>query len=160
MGRVLSPYGVRGWVKVQPFTERPEALKAFARWWLAKSGEWREVEVEECNPHGAYLVARFAGCDSPEAAARYRGNEIAVPREALPDPGEHRSYETDLIGLRVVNRAGEELGRIDSILENGAHPVMRVRREGGERLVPWVEGVVRSVELEAGEVQVDWGNDW
>ncbi len=160
MGRVLWAYGVRGWVKVQAFTEQPEALKEFPRWWLAKSGEWREVQVEECSAHGAYLVARFAGCHSPEEAARYRGSEIAVPRETLPDPGTDRYYETDLIGLRVLNQAGEELGRIDSILENGAHAVMRVRWEGGERLVPWVESVVRSVELEAGEVRVDWGIDW
>ncbi len=160
MGRVLAPFGVRGWVRIQPFTEQPLALADFARWWLQKCGEWREVEIAQCAPHGAYMVARFAGCDNPEQAARYRGSEIAVPREALPEPGKDRYYEADLIGLRVVNQAGEELGRIDSMLENGAHPVMRVRWEGGERLLPWVQDVVQEVQLEAGEVRVDWRSDW
>ncbi len=160
MGRVLAPFGVRGWVKVQPFTEQPDALAGFARWWLEMSGEWRELEVAQCERHGDHLVARFEGCASPEEAVRYRGCEIAVPREALPEPGANLYYQADLIGLRVVNKAGEELGRIDAMLENGAHPVMLVRRDGGERLLPWVQPVVESVDLEAGEVRVDWGADW
>lgn len=160
MGRVLTPFGVRGWVKVEPFTEQPEALARYACWWLSMAGEWSKVEVAEWARHGARLVARFEGCGTPEQAARYRGSEIAVPREALPEPGENEFYRADLIGLRVVNRAGEELGRIEAMLDNGAHPVLRVAREGGERLLPWVGGVVEHIDLEAGEIQVDWDADW
>ncbi len=160
MGRVLAPYGVRGWVKVEPFTEEPQALAHFGRWWLRSAGEWREVSVAECVPHGPRLVARFEGCSSPEQAARYRGSEIAVPRGELPEPGENRYYQADLIGLKVTNRAGEELGRIEAMLENGAHPVMVLRCERGERLLPWVPSVVEAIDLDSGVVRVDWGADW
>jgi 16S rRNA processing protein RimM len=160
MGRVLAPFGVRGWVKVEPFTEHPEALARFASWWLAKAGEWREVAVAEWARHDRRLVVRFEGCASPEEAVRYRGSEIAVPREALPELGANEYYRADLIGLRVVNRAGEELGRIEGLLENGAHPVMSVRWEGGERLLPLAGNVVERIDLQAGEVQVDWDADW
>jgi len=62
-------------------------------------------------PHGAYLVARFAGCDDPDKAGAYRGAEVALRREDLPKPAEHEFYQADLIGLEVVNREGVRLGR-------------------------------------------------
>jgi 16S rRNA processing protein RimM len=160
MGRVLAPFGVRGWVKIQPFTDKPEGLGSFASWWLSMAGEWHEVAVAEWAGHGAQLLARFEGCSSPEQAVRYRGCEVAVPRDALPEPGANEYYQADLIGLKVVNRAGEDLGRIEAVLDNGTHAVIRVLGRDGERLLPVVQSVVERIDLEAGEVRVDWGADW
>lgn len=164
MGRVLGSYGVRGWIKVEPFTERADGLAAYRNWWLGLGGEWREMTVAESASHGRHLVARLENCATREEAARFRGCEIALPREAMPKPGEGEFYRADLIGLRVVNRSGEELGGIAGWLDHGAHPVMRVRWESGERhgerLLPFVPKVVEQVDLEARVVRVDWEADW
>ena len=160
MGRVLGPFGVRGWVKVQPFTEQPENLGRYGSWWIQVNGEWQWRAVAEWERHGAQLVARFEGCATREEAAVYRGGVIAVPREAMPEPEPGEFYHADLGGLRVVNRAGEELGRIEEVLENGAHPVLRVCGQGAERLLPLVPSVVDEVDLRSGEIRVDWGADW
>ncbi len=160
MGRVAAPYGVRGWIKVTPFTSSPGSLGAFARWWLGRAGQWQEVEVVESAVHGATLLARVAGCDAREHAARLRGFEVAVPRAALaaPAPGEY--YWADLIGLQVVNVEGQSLGTVSGVFSNGAHEVLRVAHGGGERLLPFVAAVVRQVDLEARRLEVEWGLDW
>ena len=160
MGRVLAPWGVRGFVKVEPFTEQPDGLARYPKWWLEMEGEWRELAVAETARHGRQMVARFESCTTPEAAVRYRGCEIAVPRDELPAPSADELYETDLLGLKVVNRSREELGRVEGLLDNGAHPVLQVRWAGGQRLVPYLPHVVEKVDLQAGEVQVDWSADW
>jgi 16S rRNA processing protein RimM len=160
MGRVLAEFGVRGWVKLQPFTEQRDNLGQYRCWWLFVDGEWQTRTVAEWKPHGTQLVARFENCATREQAAAYRGCAIAVPREAMPEPAPGEFYRTDLVGLRVVNRNGVDLGRIAEVLENGAHPVLQVRWEGGERLLPLVQNVVEQVDLEAGEVRVDWSADW
>ena len=160
MGRVDAPYGVKGWIKVAPFTAAPDALTRFGRWWIGGPEGWKEVEVAEAKRHAAVVVARFAGCGDREQAAKLRGFEVAVPREALPAPAPDEYYWADLVGMEVVTAERESLGRVTELFSNGAHDVMRVGAGKGERLVPFVTAVVRRVDLAAGRIEVDWEPDW
>jgi len=160
MGRVTAPWGVKGAVKVEPFGAESGNLCKYSAWWVGKPGKLNEVVVAECRAHGAYLVARFEGCDDPDKAGAYRGAEVALRREDLPKPAEHEFYQADLIGLEVVNREGVRLGRVAGFFDGGAHEVMRVDHEGGQRLLPVAGEVIRRVDLDAGTVEVDWGADW
>jgi 16S rRNA processing protein RimM len=160
MGRVMAPWGVKGAVKVEPFGTGGDSLCRYSAWWVGKPGKLSEVVVAECRVHGAYLVVRFEGCNDRDRAGAYRGAEIALRREDLPEPAEHEFYQADLIGLEVVNGQGERLGRVAGFFSAGAHEVMRVGHAGGERLVPVAGEVIRKVDLDAGTVEVDWGADW
>lgn len=159
MGHVGVPFGVRGWVKVHAYTEHSDSLLDYPVWWLGRNGQWRECEVLGCDVHPKALVAHLAGCDDRDAAAALRGSEIAVPRESLPQVDENEYYWADLIGLKVVNAAGQELGSITGLLETGANDVLVVQGER-ERLIPFVAQVVLEVDLAAGLVRVDWGLDY
>jgi len=160
MGRVMAPWGVKGALKIEPFGSGSGNLCKHSAWWVGKPGKLSEVAVAECRAHGAYLVARFEGCNSPEQAAAYRGAEVALKREDLPRPAEHEFYQVDLVGLEVVNGQGERLGRVAGFITTGANDVMRVAHESGERLVPATAEVIRKVDLAAGTIEVDWGADW
>ncbi len=160
MGRIFAPFGVKGWVKVKTYSESPESLAGRPSWWIGKDGNWREAKVAQTEQHGAGLVARLEGCDSPEAAAAYRGLEVAVLRESLPPTRKDEFYQADLIGLEVRNIDDERLGMVAGLFSNGAHEVMRVAGDQGERLVPFIDQVVRKVDIGAGRILVDWGKDW
>src|SRR5262245_45148216 len=82
MGRVLGPWGVKGAVKVESFGRN---LWKFSTWWVGGPGSYRKVAVVECREHGGHLVARFEGCTSPEAAQAYRGVDVALERDDLPE---------------------------------------------------------------------------
>ena len=161
MGHVSAPFGVRGWVKVQPYTGTQEALLDFPAWWLGseEKGEWRRLEVAEASPHGKGLVARLEGCADRDAAARFQGLQVAVPRSLLPRNRAGEFYQGDLLGLAVVNRQAQNLGTVSALLETGASPVLVVRGER-ERLLPFVPPVILEVDLEAGRIVVDWGADY
>lgn len=160
MGRVAAPFRVKGWIKVTPFTESPDGLCRFHRWWVGRGDARREYEVLESAVHGASVVARLAGCDVREAAARLKGAEVAVERALFPAAGENEYYWADLVGLVVENLRGEPLGEVSELFSNGAHDIMRVRQVGRERLIPFVTGVVERVDLAARRMVVDWGSDW
>lgn len=161
MGRVAAPYGVRGWVKIQPFTEYSDSLLDFPVWRLRAAGgaAWQAFPVIEARLHGRYLVAHLEGLADRDRAEALVGCEVAVGRDELPPPGEDEYYWDDLIGLSVVNLAGDSLGRVAGLLETGAHDVLRVEN-GRERLIPFVGAVVREVDLAAGRIRVDWAADW
>jgi len=159
MGRVVGPFGLKGWLKVQVFTESPAALLDHAAWWFGHSGKWGQRQVEESAEHGRVVIAKLVGCDEREAAAVLKGWEGAVPRSALPATGEGEYYWSDLLGLRVTNVRNEELGRVRTLLETGANQVLVV--DGvRERLIPFVSAVVMSVDLTRGELVVDWEADF
>lgn len=160
MGRVVGTWGVKGWVKVQPYTETVAALGDHDRWWVGRGADLQEMALCDSAVHGATLVAQLAGIDDREAALRLKGCEVAVPRAALPAVAEGEYYWTDLIGLAVVNEQGEMLGRVAGHFSNGAHDVMRVERDGPERLIPFVDAVIREVDLSGRRITVDWGADW
>src|SRR5258707_14200076 len=107
MGRVMAPWGVKGAVKVQPFGGAGSGnLCKYSAWWIGKPGKLSEVAVAECRAHGAYLGARFEGCNSPEQAGGHRGAEVALRREDLPKPAEQESYQSDTKGPEGVTGQG------------------------------------------------------
>lgn len=159
MGRVGVPFGVRGWAKVQTYTQSGDSLLGHPVWWLGRNGQWREFEVLEYCGQDKSLAVHFAGCDDRETAAALRGSDIAVPRSALPQAAENEYYWADLIGLGVWNTQQQELGRVSGLLETGANDVLVVQGEQ-ERLIPFIAQVVLEVDLAAGRIAVDWGLDW
>lgn len=159
LGELGSPVGIKGWIRVRAYTRTPLAIGAYANWWIGPPGQRREVKVEGVAERGKGVVAKLEGCDDPEAALQLRGFEISVPREALAAPDAGEFYWADLIGLRVENRDGVDLGRVTGLIETGANEVLQVRAER-ERLIPFVEPVIREVDLAAGVVRVDWEADY
>ncbi|MGH8617675.1 MAG: ribosome maturation factor RimM [Burkholderiales bacterium] len=169
MGRIAAPFGVRGWVKVHPYTERSASLLEYPRWWLGHpddSAAWRETAVEASEVHDTTLAVKFAGSADRDQAAALCGQEIAVERAALPAAAENEYYWADLIGLDVVNVQGVAFGRVAEVLRTGANDVLVVLAEAGgdgaakERLIPFSADAIRKVNAVAGTITVDWGEDW
>ena len=159
MGRIAAPFGVAGWLRIQTYTASAASLLSYRVWWIGGGTEWRKHEVEKAQARGRALLAKLTGCEDREAAARMRGAQVAIPREALPQTAPNEWYWADLIGLRVANIAGEGLGRVVRILQTGSNDVLVVE-DGRERLIPFIEDVVREVDLAAGVIRVDWSADY
>lgn len=155
MGRIVAPYGVQGWVKIQPFTETLDSLFDYEHWWINDAAGWRQGEVEEARVHGKVLVAKFSGCDGRDAAFALRGKDIAVSRDDMPQPGDDEYYWSDLIGLDVRNLQQEDFGKIKDVFATGANDVLVVQGER-ERLIPFAGQIVKEVDLTAGRMIVDW----
>jgi 16S rRNA processing protein RimM len=152
MGRVAGSYGVRGWIKV----DAPEqALAACGKWSIGGS----EYPVEQVKEHSGRLLAKLAGLESREAALKLKGSTVYVRREALPEPEAGHYYLADLVGLEVLNERGEALGVVKRWVFNGAQDVMEVAGDK-TRLIPWIESVVRQVDLGKRQIYIEWGADW
>lgn len=164
MGRLAGPYGVRGFARVQVFTESIDSLLDFDEWLVGRQGRWETRKVAEADVHGDGLVARLEGIDTPEAARALRGSDVAIRRGDLPAPDEDEVYWVDLVGCEVVNREGVALGRVVNLLETGANDVLVVVSGSGEtrveRLLPYIAQVVESVDVPGRSIRVDWGEDY
>ncbi len=162
LGRLADPYGIRGWIRLYPFGDDPLDWAQMPVWWMAREGEpWREVGLKGLKVHGDGLVVALEGVDDRTAAEALKGVLVGAPRNNLPVTDEDEFYWGDLLGLAVVNTAGERLGTVAGLIETGANDVLRVvADDGSERLLPFVAAVVLAVEKEAGLIRVEWGSDW
>lgn len=165
LGRITVPYGIKGWVKVHPFGDDPLAWQQMPVWWLADEpdgpeGTWREMHLAEFRPHGKAWIAKFLGIDDRAAAEALSGRYVACPRESLPETALGEFYWADLIGLRVLTLSGISLGSVDQLMETGANSVLVIRDADKERLLPFVEHCVHSVDLAGGRILVDWSPEW
>lgn len=163
LGKLTSPYGVKGWLKVYSYTGPMEGILDYAEWVLRHDGRLVRRRLVQGRRHGKGLVALLEGVDSREAAEALAGAEILLPKAELPELSGDEYYWHQLEGLKVVTREGVVLGRIAYLFETGANDVMVVKGGGEdaiddrERLLPFLpDDVVLEVDLEAGVMSVDW----
>lgn len=159
MGRVSAPFGVKGWIKVQPYTAATTNLLAYTTWWLGQNERWLEQRVTGSRVQGRTVVAKLEGCEDRDAVMLFKGAQVAVPRGALPKTAANEFYWADLIGLTVVNHAAQDFGRVVGILQTGANDVLVVQGER-ERLIPFIAEAIRQVDLAGGVIRVNWGADY
>lgn len=155
LGRIAGAFGVRGWLRVESYTEPATAILDYRFWTLEAPGAAARLEVREGRPQGRHVVARLESLDDRTAAERWVGATIYVNRSELPPLAEREHYREDLIGLTVLTTDGAVLGRVDHFIDGPVHAVMVVRGER-EHWVPATPVHLKRVDLAAGEIHVDW----
>lgn len=160
MGYIKGAFGVKGWVKVHASTEYVDGLLDYPEWRLIKDGEVKTVAVEVGHIADNELHVKLANIDNRDAAASLRGYTIQVSRNNFADTDDDEYYWVDLIGMQVVNRNGAALGEVVKLMETGAHDVLVVRGQYGEKLIPFVSHFVDDVNQSNRIIMVDWGLDY
>jgi len=156
---VGAPWGVKGWIHVDSYTDPPDGILEYRQWTLRLgSGERITRGVVEGHPHSDRLVARLEGIEDRDRAAALNGAVIEVARAELPPTGEREYYQTDLLGLMVRNLDGAELGKVGYFLDTPTGRMMVVKGER-EYWIPAVPKHLSKVDLAAGLILVDWPLD-
>ena len=165
LGKIVSVHGIRGEVKVYSFTDPLDNLLDYRRWTLKRGNEVRQAELVQGRVQGNVLVVKLKGLDDREIARTFAEFEILVPRSELPVLDDGEFYWSQLEGLKVIDQNGQLFGILDHLLETGANDVMVVKPCAGslddrERLLPYTDQCIQAVDLEAGEIRVDWDADF
>jgi 16S rRNA processing protein RimM len=163
---VSGAYGLKGGVRITPFSTDADALLNVKTWWLDKPG-LRPVTVRTAKWHSGDVVATLVDLADRDPAEALKGAGVFVSRQEFPALPEDEYYWSDLIGLDVVNLQGEALGTVTDMMHNGAQSILRIApvphpgiEQPAERLVPFVDQFVKTVELAAKKITVDWGLDY
>jgi 16S rRNA processing protein RimM len=159
LGAIGGAFGVKGWVRIQSYTDPAANILDYGLWQLGRAGKWQPVEVEDGRVTAKGVLAKLAGIDTPEEARLQVGADIGVARSELPPvaPGEY--YWSDLEGFRALSRDGELLGRVDHFRSTPAGTLVVVRGEQ-EHWIPFVKERIAKVDVDAGCIVFDWAADW
>lgn len=166
LGKITTAFGIKGWVKVYSYTDPTSNILDYPLWLLKINNQWQEFKVTGSQIHTKGLAVSLEGIADRDAALALSKVEIAVPTSELPELEDDEHYWFQLIGLKVVNTEGEWLGQVKELLDSGGgNQVMEIKGcEGSiddqQRLIPFVEPIVLDVDLEKGEILVDWQADF
>ena len=157
VGRIVGAFGVQGWVRVKSYTEPVENIFEYRPWRIATRDGLKLFDVLDGRSHSdGQVVVQLQGIADRDLASALRGSEVIVTRSQLPEAGAEEIYWVDLIGCEVQTVDGIAFGTIAELIETGSNDVLVVRG-GRERLIPFLRGqVVKSVDLVARKVIVEW----
>ena len=152
VGRVLRAWGIRGDLKIAPFTDRPEDFQQYRS--VLVGPQRKPYAVKSFRPYQRNWLLHLNGVESRTEAEALHGQEILIETaQRQRQPGEF--YAREVIGLKVQTMAGDELGEVTEILVTGANDVYVVKGPRGEILLPARVEVIKGIDLDAGTMTVE-----
>jgi 16S rRNA processing protein RimM len=149
---VLRAWGIRGDVKIAPFTDRPEDFMQYRS--VLVGPQRKRYDVKSFRPYQGNWLLHLAGVESRDEAERLHGQEILIETAQRPRQ-EGEFFAREVIGLKVRTIDGEELGEVVEILVTGANDVYVVKGDRGEILLPARVEVIKGIDVEAGIMTVE-----
>lgn len=150
LGTVIRPHGIKGELKVRPFTEQPKNIAQFSRLLLAvdENAEKQLYSSEQVRVSGALVILRLRECASRELAESLVGQGIWVASSDLPPANEGEFYLHTLLGKAVRTVDGHALGRADHLLAGSSQEILVVRQDKQEHLIPIVRAFIHSIDTD------------
>ncbi len=158
VGEIAGVYGIKGWLRLKSWTQPLDQIFNYQPWFLTQGDntEKRNCKLLDYRQHNGQYVICLDGISDRDAAARLIRHRIEVDKDCLPELPDNEYYWAELLGMQVVNTAGEAFGQVINLLETGANDVLVINGDR-QRLVPFVQGqVVTSVDRTAKRITVDW----
>lgn len=163
IGKVGAPHGVKGWVKINSYTEQTSGIFDYQPWRLSLGQKEQSYEVEEWRLHSKAIVAKLVGVDDRDQAEAIKNFEISVKAEMLPELAEDEFYWRDLVGMKVLTDKGYDLGVVKELFETGSNDVLLVKANHNdgfgkkERMIPYIfDQVIKSIDQVDKTIMVDW----
>ena len=149
LGQIVNTFGIKGQVKVKPFTQDIKRFEELKEIYVEKKNELKLFIIEKVNYNKNMVILKLKGIENMEEAEKLRNSYLKVDRNELEELPEGTYYITDLIGLDVYTDENKLLGKIDYIYNAGSSDIYVVKDEKGkEILLPGIDEVLKQVDLE------------
>lgn len=155
VGIITSTHGVRGEVKVYPTTDDPRRFRRLKEVVLDTGREKLNLEIEGVKFFKQFVILKFKGLDNINDIEKYRQKSLYVTRKNAVRLQRDEYFIADLIGLKVQDEDGKELGTVKDVIETGANDVYEVEMvDGKSLLLPAIKQCILNVDVENGTMQV------
>ncbi len=155
IGKIVNTHGLRGEVKIVPWTDSPEDFEDISEVFVKIKSEYKPLTVQSVRYQKNNLIVKFKEISDIDEAIGYKTAVVYADRDELGELDDGVYYIVDLIGLDVIEDTGEKIGVISDVFNTGANDIYEVKREGKRNLLlPVIDSVVKEVDIEGGFVTV------
>ena len=155
VGQIVNTFGIKGQLKVKPFTDDMERFEELKTVYICKKNEMKKVEIENVKYNKQCVLLKVKGIEDLTEAEKYKGLFLKIDRKDAKKLPKDTYFIADILGLEVYTDEGELLGKVDDIFPTGANDVYVVKDELGKQiLLPSIPEVLKEIDLEKGKVIV------
>ena len=155
IGQIVNTFGIKGMVKVNPFTDDISQFEEMETILVDKKGSLLEIQIEEVKYSKNQVLLKLKGIETVEEAEKYRNCYLKLPREKARKLPKNTYFIADLIGLEVYTEEGKLLGKVDDIYNTGASDIYVIKDELGKQiLLPAIKDVIKQIDLEQEKIVV------
>ena len=155
VGQIVNTFGIKGQLKVKPFTDDMERFEELKTVYKCKKNEMKKVEIEDVKYNKQCVLLKVKGIEDLTQAEKYKGLFLKIDRKDAKKLPKDTYFIADILGLEVYTDEGELLGKVDDIFPTGANDVYVVKDELGKQiLLPSIPEVLKEIDLEKGKVIV------
>lgn len=153
LGVITGVHGIQGEVRLKSFTADPEAIAGYGP---LDASNGQTLTIRSLKPHKDFYRARIDGVTDRNTAETLRGVELFIPRDRLPEPEEDEVYHADLVGLAVLDTSGNQVGKVENILDFGAGELLELKLNGKNAtvLIPFNIETAPDIDLDAGTLTI------
>lgn len=155
IGQIVNTFGIKGMVKVNPFTDDISQFEEMETILVDKKGSIKEMQIEEVKYSKNQVLLKLKGVETVEEAEKYRNCYLKLPREKARKLPKNTYFIADLIGIEVYTEEGNLLGKVDDIYNTGASDIYVIKDELGKQiLLPAIKDVIKQIDLEQEKIVV------
>lgn len=155
IGQIVNTFGIKGQVKVNPFTDDIRRFDELKEIYVEKKHELKLFQIEKVNYSKNMVILKLKGIETPEQAETLRNSYLKIDRKDAKKLPEGTYYIADLIGLDVYTDENNLLGKLDYIYNTGSSDIYVVKDEQGkETLLPAIKEVLKQVDLDSKKIIV------
>ena len=155
IGQIVNTFGVKGWLKVNPFTDDMTRFEKLKTVYVVKNKNMTEIEIEEVKYHKNMVLIKFKGIEDMNMAEKLKGCFLKIHRKDAIELPKDTYFIVDIIGSDVITDDGKNLGKVDDIYSTGSKDIYVVKDELGKQiLLPSIPEVILDIDVEKQVVTV------
>ena len=155
IGQIVNTFGIKGQVKVKPFTDDLERFEELKSVLVEKGKELIEMQIEEVKYQQTVVLLKLKGIEDMNMAEKLKGCYLKIKREDARKLPNDTYFIADLIGLNVYTEDGILLGKVDDIYNNKSNDIYVIKDELGKQiLLPAIKDVIKHIDIENEKITV------
>ena len=159
VGKINGFFGVQGWVKIFSYTEPRKNILEYQPWYFIDDGTYKPIEMTTGREQSKTIVAHVKGIDNKDQAVQLIGKSLYIDKDQLPQLDDNEHYWHELVGFRVINKDGIDLGVVDYLVDTGSNNVL-VIKGNKEHWIPYIEPYLVSIDKQNRVINVDWDENF
>ncbi len=155
IGQIVNTFGIKGFVKVNPFTDDMQRFGELNYVFVVKNKELLKMQIEEVKYHKNVVLVKFKGIEDINMAEQYKGCYIRIKREDARKLPKDTYFIADLIGVSVFDENDNFLGKVNDIYNNKVHDIYVIKDDLGKQiLLPSTKEIIKQIDVENDRIVV------
>ncbi|MEI4259875.1 MAG: ribosome maturation factor RimM [Candidatus Dasytiphilus stammeri] len=161
LGKISSPYGIRGWLKINSYTDKKENILFYQPWIIHLNNEYHEIELEDWKTGQSSFIIKIKGSNTRDESTKFSNTTIIGDSSLFPHLDDGEYYWTELIGCHVITKEGCNVGTVLELLSTGANDVLVVHssliKNKKKLLIPFInQEVIKKIDIFSRYIEITW----